>query len=149
MVRHKDKTYCQTCCTLSVAQRHFHPVMQISHGYDVSALQTHLYVTRWRAVDMPWRSPCTWTAVTSVSCPVGWRMEAAWGSRLSSSPEVRLSGLILEISATYAAGLCFSILCKIIQFQDQNDTFLDFLWVLTLFLTKQNVGYLAEMHLNC
>lgn len=56
-------------------------------------LQTHQFATRWRAADTLWGSPCTWTAVTSASCPAGCRMEAASSSRLSSSPGVRLATL--------------------------------------------------------
>lgn len=52
-------------------------------------LQIHRCVTRWRAAGRPSGSPCTWTAVTSVSCPVGCKMEAASSSTPCSSPGVR------------------------------------------------------------
>lgn len=58
----------------------------------VCDLQTHQCVTMLMAVVRPWESPCTWTAVISVSFLVGFRTEAVWNSTQFSSPKVRLGG---------------------------------------------------------
>ncbi len=50
--------------------------------------QTHLCITRWKAVGRPSGWQCSWTAVISVSCQQDCRMEALWSFNQSSSLEV-------------------------------------------------------------